>query len=80
MYLTETVLEWKCFNSKHLHLFHLFLVEELHLIHGDDTVTVQIHAAEPILHTGQVTTTCSDNSQQYIVLYCIVYRFLTWPK
>ena len=53
LYLTETVLEGQRLNAKHLHLLHLLLVEELHLVHRDDAVTVQVHAAKPILNTAQ---------------------------
>ena len=54
--LAEAVLERESLNAKHLHLFHLFLVEELHLIHRDDAVTVEVHAPEPVLHTVHFTT------------------------
>jgi len=57
--LTEAVLERQCLNAQHFHLLHLLLVEELHLIHGDDAVTVEVHAAEPVLNTRQPDTTAT---------------------
>ena len=57
--LTEAVLERQSLNTKHLHLFHLFLIEELHLIHGDDSVTIEVHTAEPVFHTVHNVTTYS---------------------
>ena len=57
--LTEAVLERQCLNAQHFHLLHLLLIEELHLVHGDDAVTVQVHAAEPVLNTTQPDTTAT---------------------
>ena len=51
--LAEAVLEGQSLDAQHFHLLHLFLVEELHLVHGDDAVAVQVHAAEPVLDTDQ---------------------------
>jgi len=56
MDLAEAVLERQRLDTQHLHLLHLLLVEELHLIHRDDAVAVKVHAPEPVLHAGTTTS------------------------
>ena len=55
--LTEAVLERQRLNAQHLHFLDLFFVEELHLVHGDDSVAVEVHAAEPVLNATHNTAT-----------------------
>lgn len=48
-HLTEQILERQGFDAHPFHPLTLFLVEKLQLEHGQDAVTVYVHAAEPIL-------------------------------
>lgn len=52
-HLAEQILEGQGFDAHPLHPLTLFLVEILQLIHGQDAVTVGVHAAEPVLDAGE---------------------------
>lgn len=54
MYLAQTVVKWQRLDAELLHPLQLLLVEVLQLVHGDDAVPVQVHAAEPVLDGGVV--------------------------
>ena len=54
LYLTKTVVEGQGLDAELLHALQLLLVEELELVHGEDAVPVQVHAAEPVLDGGGV--------------------------
>lgn len=54
-HLAEQILEGQRFDSHSLHPLTLLLVEILQLKHGEDAVTIQVHAAEPILNTAETT-------------------------
>ena len=51
-HLAEQILEGQGFDSHALHPLTLLFIEVLQLKHGQHPVSVHIHAAEPVLYTG----------------------------
>ncbi|OBS74633.1 hypothetical protein A6R68_14830 [Neotoma lepida] len=49
-HLAQQIMEWQRLNAHGFHSFALLFVEVLQLIHGKYTVSIHIHAAEPILN------------------------------
>lgn len=52
-HLAEAVLEGKGLDGHGLQLLTLLLVEVLQLVHAEQPVPVQVHAAEPVLYAGR---------------------------
>lgn len=52
-HLAEQILKGQRFDAHPLHSLTLFFIEILQLKHGQDAVTINIHAAEPVLYTGE---------------------------
>lgn len=50
-HLAEAVLKGKGLNSHSLQLLTLLLVEVLQLVHAQHPISIQVHTAEPVLHT-----------------------------
>ncbi|CAO2633837.1 hypothetical protein LEMLEM_LOCUS22391 [Lemmus lemmus] len=49
-HLAQQIMEWQRLNAHGFHSFALLFIEVLQLIHGKYTVSIHIHAAEPILN------------------------------
>lgn len=45
-------MEWELFNPERFHLLHLLFVEIFHFVHRDHSVSIEVHAAKPVLHAG----------------------------
>lgn len=52
-HLAEQILEGQRFDAHSFHPLTLFLIEILQLKHGQDTIAIRVHAAEPVLYTGE---------------------------
>lgn len=52
-HLAEQILEGQGFDAHSLHPLALLLVEVLQLKHGQDAVSIHVHAAEPVLDAGE---------------------------
>ena len=53
-HLAEQILEGQRFDAHPLHPLTLFLIEILQLKHGQDAIAICVHAAEPVLYTGEI--------------------------
>jgi len=49
-YLTEEIVEGKWINAHVLHSLKLLIIKMLQLIHGEITISIQIHTPKPILY------------------------------
>jgi len=54
-HLAQQILEGQRFDAHPFHPLALLLVEILQLEHGQDAVAIHVHAAEPVLQTGDGT-------------------------
>lgn len=52
-HLAEQILEGQRFDAHSFHPLTLFLIEILQLKHGQDTIAICVHAAEPVLYTRE---------------------------
>ena len=50
-YLAEAILKHHCLYTESIHLGYLLCVKVFQLVHRQDTITVHIHTAEPVLNT-----------------------------
>lgn len=51
-HLAQQILEGQRFDAHSFHPLTLLLIEILQLKHGQDAVTIRVHAAEPVLYAG----------------------------
>lgn len=56
-HLAETVLKWQWFNGHGLQLLTLLLIEVLQLVHGQNSIAIQVHTPEPVLYTTEPRVT-----------------------
>lgn len=59
-HLAEQILEGQRFDAHPFHPLTLLLVEILQLEHGQNTVAICVHAAEPVLYTGERNDRCRE--------------------
>lgn len=65
-HLAEQILEGQRFDAHSLHPLALLLVEVLQLKHGQDAVSIRVHAAEPVLDAGERSGRCLFPTQSEI--------------
>lgn len=51
-HLAKQILEGQRLDAHPLHPLTLLLIEILQFEHGQDTIAIRVHAAEPVLNTG----------------------------